>query len=191
MLAEYFPNAQVQGFDFTEEGIAAAQVAHKDYLNLSFHLCDITKDNFGQFDLISMFEVLEHIEDWETVLASIAKKTNRYLFFSFPTGRMRSYEISGGHYRNFKKNEVEIFLDKLGFRPRDVWYAGFPFFSPIYRDACSFFPSSIRQELNRNISNKKISWLHPIMYFFARYLSTQKYLGEQFVGLFERVNNNI
>ena len=47
---------------------------------------------------------------------------------------MREYEIDLGHYRNFKKGELESFMYSHGFRKVDVLYAGYPFWSPITRD---------------------------------------------------------
>ena len=141
----------------------------------------------GTFDLISAFEVLEHIEDWKLLLEKLANNSRKYLLFSFPVGRMRKYERMGGHLRNFKKKEVESFLLSNGFKPLLVLYAGFPFFSPIYREACGWFSNTYEKAYN-NIMSRKVEFLHHVMYFLASCCSTKKYFGDQFIGLFEKAN---
>ena len=186
MLAEMFPQAKVDGFDFTHTGISVAKSTYK-HSNLSFYVKDITKENIGEYDFISMFEVLEHIENWQFFLEQLVTNVNKYLMLSFPTGRMRDYEIPGGHLRNFKKNEVETFLYQLGFKPITVYYAGFPFFSPIFRNVCGWFPN-LYNKAKDCVLSKKLEYAHLILYFLGRYCSTRRQLGDQFVGLFERIN---
>lgn len=183
-LANCFPQAQVYGFDFSEQGIIIAN-KHNKKDNLIFYAKDITSEELESFDLISAFDVLEHIENWKSLVEKFAAKSNKYLFFSFPVGRMRKYEEMGGHLRNFKKKEVESFLSSKGFKPVIILYAGFPFFSPIYREACGWFSSAYEEAYN-NIMSKKIELLHHIMYFLACYCSTKRHFGEQFIGLFEK-----
>lgn len=198
LLAEYFPNASVTGFDFSENAIAAASIIHSNKKNLSFSSQDITKANNidndqYRYDLITAFDVLEHIEDWEKILMDFTTCCNKYLLFTFPVGKMRSYEVTAGHLRNFKKGEVECFLSKLGFYPVKVLYAGFPFFSPLSRDITQLFFSSCSNPKNllgaasQNIQRGKLTlYLHNIAYMFFRYFSTQSSFGDQFVGLFEK-----
>lgn len=185
-LAKCFPNAQVYGFDFSEQGIAIANKYNKRS-NLSFHTKDVTNEDFGTFDLISAFEVLEHIEDWKLLLEKFVNNSRKYLLFSFPVGRMRKYEKMGGHLRNFKRKEVESFLETLGVKPLLVLYAGFPFFSPIYREACGWL-SNTYEKAYYNIMSRKVELLHHVMYFLASCCSTKKYFGDQFIGLFEKAN---
>ena len=89
-----------------------------------------------------------------------------------------------GHLRNFKKGEVEDLLKSRNFHPINVQYAGFPFYSPFYRELCNLtdagssrFTQGKYGMLQKLVSN--------ILYTFFR-VSTRKKLGDQFVGLFEK-----
>lgn len=183
-LAKFFSNAHVYGFDLAEAGIEVANDTHC-YNNITFQVGDITKDTFGNFDLISAFEVLEHVDDWQSLLTSLVEKTNKYLLLSFPTGKMREYEKLIGHVRNFKKKEVESFLYTLGVKPVTTLYAGFPLISPLYRDICKWLPMAY-DNAQKNIMSNKMKILHQIAYFFVRYFTTKKYFGDHFYGLFKK-----
>ena len=47
---------------------------------------------------------------------------------------MRAFEAAVGHVRNFRRGEVEAFMARAGFLERNIYHAGFPFFSPLYRE---------------------------------------------------------
>jgi hypothetical protein len=138
--------------------------------------------------MICSFEVLEHIDDWKTVVDKFAAASNKYILLSFPTGRMRKFEpIMAGHVRNFKKKEMESYLSKHGFKPKRVFYAGFPFFNPIGRDMSQLFykyryKNILKAEKATPVTN---SYSH-IVYFLLRYCSTKNRFGNQFLGLFEK-----
>ncbi len=143
-LAEKLPNAKVLGIDFSKSGIDISRVAYP-FQNLEFTHDPNSEALLKQYDLVSSFEVLEHVEDWQDLLGRLAHASRKYLLFSFPTGRMRSFEKNVGHLRNFKKGEVEVFLESHGFKPVLVYYAGFPFYSPLYREVCNLTNSGNNQ----------------------------------------------
>jgi hypothetical protein len=97
---------------------------------------------------------------------------------------MRAFEVNVGHIRNFKKGEVEDFLKSKNYHPIDIQYAGFPFYSPFYRELCNFTDAG-----SSNFTQGKYGvWqklVANLLYFFFR-VSTRKKLGDQFVGLFEK-----
>ena len=184
MLAEMLPRANVLGIDISDTGIAVAGRLHPSG-NLTF-IVDPHSDRLQsrRYDLVTCFEVLEHIDDWSSMLRRICAASRRYVMLSFPTGRMRSYETAVGHVRNFERGEVERFMDSCGFARRNIYYAGFPFYSPIYRDFCNLadagnnqFASGQYGVLKRVVSS--------ILFITFRHLSLTR-VGDQFCGLFER-----
>ena len=130
-LAEYFKLAEVHGCDFSRSGISIAQNYWKSVPNLTFSTNDITENMQVTYDMVCAFDVLEHIENWKAMADKIIALANKYVLFSFPTGRMRKYESKIGHFRNFKKNEVEDYMQSKGLVTIRAIYAGFPFWSPI------------------------------------------------------------
>jgi SAM-dependent methyltransferase len=183
-IAKNLPLTRITAIDFSKTGIACADAAYK-LPNLEF-MCDPDSIRLnGSYDMVTAFEVLEHVKDWKELLGRMAKASNSYLLLSFPTGRMRPFEVNVGHFRNFKKGEVEDFLAGCSFRPASLFYAGFPFYSPLYREFCNLTNSA-----SNPLTTGKFAWhqkaLGWVGYFFFRFLSTKKRRGDQFCGLFVR-----
>lgn len=184
IMAEYFKNAQVVGSDFAEEAIKAARQAYK-LSNLKFTFEDVTKSEYQKkYDVIAAFDVLEHIKDWQELAKKLIAVNNKYLLFSFPVGRMRPYEVNIGHYRNFKRNEMEEFMKSQGYRTVKTFYAGFPFYSPILRDLTNVFFKNYEQTPQKKMTVlSKI--FHEVWFILFRYFSSRK-RGDIFIGLFEK-----
>lgn len=182
-LARALPAAQVLGVDQSGSGIDCARSQYRA-ANLAFrHEPGDVAFRDASFDLITCFEVLEHVEDWQALARQLAQASSRYLMVSFPTGRMRNFEASVGHLRNFKPGEVESFLERLGFRVVEVCYAGFPFYSPLFRDLCELTNGGGDATMGRySFSRRRLS---DLIFASFRYLSTRKRGGDQFCGLFE------
>lgn len=183
-LAKELQQADVTGIDFSASGIDVASKQYKAN-NLHFKHDEGNSTLLSSFDLVTAFEVLEHVPEWEQFLGEMCTASNRYLLLSFPTGRMRPFEVEVGHYRNFKRGEVEAFLAARGFRPISVYYAGFPFYSPFYREFCN-----ISNPASSAVGRGEFGIIQRIvasMLFAAfRFLSTKHKYGDQFCGLFQR-----
>jgi trans-aconitate methyltransferase len=184
MLAQRYLNAQVRGSDFSAAGIALAQ-RHLAQKNLTFIHDPDNREMDQKADLVCCFEVLEHVDDWRPFMARLANGSNRYLLLSFPTGRMRPFEVNMGHMRNFARGEAEAELKKLGFRPIRLAYAGFPFYSPLYREVCQLTNAGDAQ-FTRGKYGFWRKLISAIIYAMFRYGSSRRRHGDQFVGLFAR-----
>jgi SAM-dependent methyltransferase len=183
-LAQWLPHAQVTGVDFSETGIQCASDRYREKNLRFFH--DPASDELNKrHDLVSAFEVLEHVEDWQPLLSRMAASARQFLLLSFPTGRMRSFEVHVGHYRNFKKGEVEEFLSSQGFRPHRLLYAGFPFYSPLYRELCNLTDSASNR-FSTGIYDWRQKLVAGLFYGLFRFASSKHRLGDQFCGLFCR-----
>ncbi|MEK7464046.1 MAG: class I SAM-dependent methyltransferase [Patescibacteria group bacterium] len=184
-LAKDIPEAQVTGIDFSLTGILCAKKAYSSP-NLKFIHDEGSVNLKNKYDLVTAFEVLEHIEDWKNLLGRMADASNKYVLVSFPTGRMRAFEVIVGHFRNFKKGEVEEFMKQKGFKAESIFYAGFPFYNPIYREVCNLTNSA-----GNSFTTGKYGWkqksLSAVIFFFFKYCSTKRKLGDQFCGLFEKI----
>lgn len=184
MIADQLPGASVLGIDLSETGIRAAQTSYPQ-ANLKFAVdVDSSALEHRRYDLATCFEVLEHVEDWESMLQRICGASKRYVLLSFPTGRMRPFERAVGHVRNFQRGQVEGFMRHNGFEGIEIRYAGFPFYSPLYRDFCNLMDAgnsafaSGRYGLPQKIVGS-------VLFAMFRYLSSSR-TGDQFCGLFER-----
>jgi len=183
-IAKYFSKADVTGIDFSKTGIKLASANYK-LANLNFKYDLQSKLLNRNYDLITAFEVLEHVGDWKRLLRRMAR-SSKYLLLSFPTGRMRAFEVSVGHVRNFKKGEVENFLLTENFISIKIFYAGFPFFSPLYREFCNFTGAAnnlFTKGTRYGLAQKLIS---SILFLIFNNLSSKNNYGDQFCGLFEK-----
>ena len=189
LLANYFSNAKLLGIDFTDEGIKKANANYSKVSNIHFDKADIFEMQTEKYDMVSCLEVLEHIEDWQSILKKICDISSKYVLISVPTGRMRDYEKYVGHLRNFKKGEIENFMENNGFKKIKTFYAGFPFYSPLGRDWLNRNWKGYEEDIS-GIFTKKQKIFHTIVYIVFRYFCF-KNIGDNFVGLFEKFQNNI
>ena len=71
--------ANVTGIDFAPNNISAAKIhSKKNKLKINYINKDVEKSKLdGKFDLILMFEVLEHLDDWKKTIKKIKKNLNK------------------------------------------------------------------------------------------------------------------
>ena len=190
ILSEYFDESKIIGIDFSNSGIEVAKKNYSSHSNLEFVNSElnnfIENSTIKKFDMLVMFEVLEHVEDWQNLLKNVIDISNKYILLSFPTGRMREFEKYIGHFRNFKKGEVENFLKEHNFKIIKTYYAGFPFYSPIARDYGDRNYKKIIENIDKEFTIFQ-KLFHYLIYILLRYFSL-KNVGDAFYGLFERVN---
>lgn len=184
LIAKLFRSSHVIGIDFSLAGIELAMQRYK-LNNLSFvHDMSSTALNL-QYDLITCFEVIEHVEDWKAFVKKMAASSSKYILISTPTGRMRDFEVNVGHLRNFKKHEVENEMKNLGFRTVKALYAGFPFYSPIYRNLCNKMNVG-GNSFEKGTYSFKQKIVSNCLYFAFRFLSSKDKFGDKFCALFEK-----
>ncbi len=126
------PQASHMGVDFAAK---ALDVARHRAPNAEFGLLDVVAGHLDRrFDLVVCTDVVEHIEDDVAALRNLAAMTGRYLLVSTLQGRMREFERSVGHHRNYAHGELQAKIKSVGLEVERVVEWGFPFFSPLYRD---------------------------------------------------------
>lgn len=93
-------NDKVCGLDASNEAITIAK-KHAEHSNLAIRYINSTIEDFvatenKQFDVVSCMEMLEHVPDPESIIASIAKLTKKggYFFASTLNRNLKSYLLS-------------------------------------------------------------------------------------------------
>ena len=195
-LAHIFVNSEVIGVDLSDEAIKWANMQYNNINNLTFLQTDFVNNtinsNGGGYDLVSSFDVLEHIKDWQSFLKDMLSLSNKYILLTFPTGKMPEYEKMYGHLRNFKRGEVEAFLMENNFKKVKTFYAGFPFYSPLGRWYLGLGNNFNNYEENNgsNINGAftiKQKIFHSLLFILFRYFCFQN-IGDRFLGLFEKID---
>lgn len=184
MLADRLPRAKVTGIDFSAAGVSLASGTYgTDRVSFILDPVSATLDS-KQFDLVTCFEVLEHVDDWDVLLGRMCNASKYAIAVSFPTGRMRPYEVNVGHVRNFAKGQVEGFMRQQGFVPAKFFYAGFPFYSPLYRDLCNLVNAG-GNGFSKGRFGVRQRVVSGILLALFRNFSSRR-IGDQFCGAFVR-----
>lgn len=184
-LVELFKNRaaiEITGIDFSSKAI---ELARKKNSNCTFYTLDITKEHLPtSYDLVLCSEVLEHVEQVDATLAHIGAMTKKYLVITTPQGRMRKHEAYVGHLRNFKLQELRELLGRNHFQIKEKYEWGFPFYSPLYRDAMELFTHAHHRisEGRYGLLQKIIAGIAYYIFFLNRY-----YKGDQLVILAEKI----
>ena len=127
--------AHVTGIDFIKENIKIARIhAKKNNLNINYIVKDFEKEKItSKFDTIIIFEVLEHLNEWETFLKKIRLnlKENGILIISTINKNLISKFITldiaenflkwiphntHSYYKFIKPEELEFFLSTNNFQ---------------------------------------------------------------------------
>jgi len=122
--------------DFSEDSkrVVTQELNRRSDGNLNFELADIEmfEADYQQFDLVLMFEVLEHIKDDQAVIKKINKllKSNGYLLISVPSRQkfFNLHDQMAGHLRRYEKKGLIKLLNSGGFDIIEFYSYGFPFF---------------------------------------------------------------
>lgn len=132
IIQKKFKNLRLAGTDIST---AATELARKKFPDADFFETDISKNTIhGSYDLVTMIDVAEHIEDDEAAFVNIKHFCKKYLLIITLEGHMRSFEPEIGHVRNYKKGELQDKLIRSGYSIVKSLNWGWPMYSPLYRD---------------------------------------------------------
>jgi SAM-dependent methyltransferase len=96
----------------------------------TFAELDVARERLDKkFDLVFSSQVIEHILDDIAALENIAAMSQRHVYLSTMTGRMRASELAIGHVRNYSPVELRAKAEAAGIRVLRVAKWGFPFYS--------------------------------------------------------------
>ena len=142
--------AQVTGLDFSPNNIKAAKThSKKNRLKINYISKDIEKSKLnGKFDIILMFEVLEHLDDWKKIIKNIKKNLNKNGLIIISTinrnflSKILAVKIAenilkwipkGTHDYNklIKPEELKIILSKENFHFKNIQGL---VFNPLHRE---------------------------------------------------------
>ena len=127
--------ANVTGIDFIKENINIAKIhSHKSNLKINYKTLDFENEKINsKFDIIVIFEVLEHLSDWKSFIRKIQSnlKSNGVLIISTINKNLISKFLTidlaenflkwipvntHTYYKFIKPRELEFYLNKNNFK---------------------------------------------------------------------------
>lgn len=125
-LVPQFGNSRLFGSDVSAE---AVELARRAVPGASFEVLKLgTEFSFsGKYDVIVMSEVLEHIEDDESVMRKVAPHC-RHIVISVPGGPKDKVDHQYGHFRNYYDNTLPEKLQRNGYDVVTFKRWGWPFY---------------------------------------------------------------
>lgn len=132
IMQKRFKNLRLAGTDISTTAI---ELARKKFPDADFFETDISKNTIqGSWDLVTMIDVAEHIENDENAFVNIRQFCKKYLLIVTLEGHMRSFEPEIGHVRNYQKGELQDKLIRSGYSIVKSLNWGWPIYSPLYRN---------------------------------------------------------
>ena len=149
--------ADVTGIDFVKENIKVAKLhAKKNNLKINFLVKDFEKEKItSKFDVIIIFEVLEHLNDWEAFLKKIQMnlKKNGVLIISTINKNLFSKFLTidiGENFLNWIPSNTHNYYKFI--KPEDLKNVLFSnHFKEIKFKGLNYDPFKFKWELNNNI----------------------------------------
>jgi len=136
-LITNFPDAKITGADLSEEVVKTNQERMPQARFVSFNLEEGPLEK--RYDVVICSEVVEHTDDYEAAIASLAAMTKGALILTVPCGPLFPIDRAMGHTRHFSAYEIGAALGKAGLAPVKLVKWGFPFFN-LYKHAINISP---------------------------------------------------
>ena len=123
---------EVKGIDSSEDAIQLCRELYKDDCRTGSirFVCESIYDISETFDIILMFEVLEHIEDDRATLLRVRDllRHEGRILLSVPAheSSFGPSDVFAGHHRRYDRQKLLNLLDESGFEVQIIWSYGVP-----------------------------------------------------------------
>lgn len=130
-----YPQARLAGYDISPEAIRLLRerIGEGQFRDTDL---GVVQDFAFSYDLVLSLDCLEHVSNDQVMIQNLFKLTSPggHCLAMTLQGRMRGFEKSIGHVRNYARGELEKKMQVAGFQMVRRLEWGFPFFSPLYRN---------------------------------------------------------
>lgn len=125
-----FPDVALAGTDLSGEILDLARDHLGDAANPELEVLDLSERALPrQYDVVLCNQVLEHIEDDRTAMRHLVEMCRGTLIITVPGGKFNSTSRVVGHFRHYKRHDLERLARDAGVEVLSVREWGFPFHS--------------------------------------------------------------
>lgn len=155
--------------DFSAEAIAVAEKIrvsrHIKKSSLRFKLGGFESVPGKKYDLVSCYEVLEHVEDDKKFLDELVSHSKKYVLISVPA-KQKLYDSSDesvGHFRRYEKQTLIKMLEESNLDIIEFTNYGYPFTNIVRLARKVVFSIRLRNKKSESMENRsKDSGINPI-----------------------------
>lgn len=138
VLQKHFPHCRLAGADISRTAIEKSRA---QWRNIPFHVLDIQKEYLDQqYDLITLAEVIEHVEEPLASMVNLRRMCSGHLILTTPTGPRLPTDLAFYHLRHFTPEELRQLAEDAGFEVLAVYRWGWPF-QVLFRKLINLVPS--------------------------------------------------
>ena len=161
----------MKGFavDFSEDAIEVANEMRDsrgiNKSNLQFKLGGLEHVSGKKYDLVSCFEVLEHVKNDKKLLKELASHSKKYVLISVPAKQrlFDSSDKSVGHFRRYEKPSLIRMIDDANLDIVKFVNYGYPFTDIVRVGRKAVFNNRLRKNKNESMNNRsKDSGINPV-----------------------------
>lgn len=155
--------------DFSENAIEVAEGIRKSRgikkSQLQFKLGGLENVTGQQFDLVSCFEVLEHVKQDKQLLKELVTYSKKYVLISVPA-KQKLYDASDeavGHFRRYEKHQLQKMLSDNNLEIIRFVNYGYPFTDMVRIARKTFFNLKLKKNKQSSMKDRsKESGINPI-----------------------------
>lgn len=119
--------------DISAKAVETAQASLRSYPQIKVTQGTIEESKGGKYNLILLFDVIEHIANDKALLDAAANLEipGAYLMITLPSNPDREWRWDDdfyGHLRRYKPQELHSLLNQCGYRIIEIWDISFPVF---------------------------------------------------------------
>ena len=186
-LANIIPKEKIFCLEHSEIGINSIGKMGIEAHSWNFHEMRLKEEFFGKFDVVCLFQVLEHMDELDDTFKTFnfVSKPNGHLFIGVPNGmKIKFNELNGAlldmppnHIGRYNKTSFEYLGNKYGWKIEDIAVQAF---TPMDVMKTVMYYRSLKE---RQLPPVKVtSWYRIKQYLQIKYIRLQSFLMYKKLG---------
>jgi len=188
IFKHFSQSINIVGIDFSRVALDAAR---SYFPKGTFHTVDFENDtppDEVSSDINICSEVIEHVNNWESLLANIVRctKSNGHIIITTQGGKRFKSDLQIGHLKHFSLHEITDVLENQACHIKNAYRTGFPFYTLQKLVQSLFIDKVNRAVLNNEAPTRIVKILYLFGYWAFRLCPPNRFLGPQLVVIAQK-----